>query len=107
MTRTISPANLEKLIQGRRQRLAETTGLVCIINGEYSIWCDEYNFSLRHKGRDERYYTSIESILEDIQTDKEKALMLASATKDLLSVRQAIIEARRWMEEVVRPLFQK
>ena len=46
-------------------------------------------------------------VLADIQESKEKELMLAGKTKDLLSVRQAILDARQWMEQVVKPLLRK
>jgi hypothetical protein len=97
----------EKLKKGRQEKLKKENGLICKINDEIEIWADKYQYILRindNKNND-TYYQSIDYILEDLMVMKGKELMLESKTKDIQSVKKSIDESKRWIEDVVRPLF--
>ena len=104
---------IKKMQEGREKAkkvTAELTGVVCRFKdrkNEYEISSTPYQYSLMINGSDDTktYFPSIESALMELLEQKEKKLMIKSKEKDLLSVRQAVLDARKWMKRVVHPLI--
>lgn len=103
--RSLNPEQLQKIQEGRKKHLARTNGLVCAIDGRIQIWADQYQFILKIDGSVEGYYPSISSVLDSLLDSKTKELMIADKRKDLISVREAIVEAHKWLNEVVSPIL--
>jgi hypothetical protein len=98
----------ENLKKGRKEYLKKENGLVCKINDEIEIWADKYQYILKISGNDNNnsYFSSIDHIFDELLLIKEKEFMLAGKTKDILSVKKSIDDSKKWLEEVVRPLFK-
>jgi len=96
---------IQKLVDGRKEYLQKNNGLVCIIDERIEIWADEYQFVLKKNEQTKGYFGSIEMVLDELLSMKQKELMIANKRKDLLSAKQAIEESRVWMEEIINPLF--
>ena len=91
--------------------MSELSGIVCKFKDgstEYEISSTNYQYSLMINNSDEckTYHPSIESVLDELLTIKEKKLMVKSKEKDLLSVRQSVLSARKWMADIVHPLIE-
>lgn len=105
---------LKKMKEGRKkaeETKKELNGVVCKIKdgkNEYIISATPYQYSLMINKNEESktYHPSIENVLDELLEIKEKKLMIISKQKDLLSVRQAVLDARKWMKHVVAPLIR-
>jgi hypothetical protein len=99
---------IEKLKKGREEYLKKENGLVCKINDRLEVWVDRYQYILKVDGNDNNntYFTSVEHIFDELLFIKEKEFMLASKAKDILSVKKSIDESKKWLEEIIKPLFK-
>lgn len=104
--KNLNPAHLQKIKEGREKHLALTNGLVCNIDEHAQIWADQHQFILKVDGSAEGFYPDITSVLESLFNSKAKALMVANKRKDLIGVRDAILEARKWLMEIVAPILE-
>lgn len=98
----------EKLKKGRQKYLENNYGLVCKIDDDIEIWADKYQYILKAGGNENNnsYFSSFDHIFDELLFTKEKELMLASKNKNMLSVKQSIDDAKKWLEEIVKPLFR-
>ncbi|MDP2736491.1 MAG: hypothetical protein Q8O59_01755 [bacterium] len=104
--RSLNAEHLQKIQEGRKNHLARTNGLVCTIDERIQIWADQYQFILKVDGSLEGYYPDIISVLHSLFDSKAKELMIADKRKDLISVRDAIVQAQKWLNEVVSPILE-
>ena len=88
----------------RKETIDNSTGLICKIGKDIKISVDLYQFILSNQGR-LTYHHNIASVLRELLECKQKELMVASTKKDLLSVKESIENAQKWMEDIVEPLF--
>lgn len=96
----------KRLAEGRQRYLDEQCGLVARIDDNLEIRADPYQFILVEKAsKNSSYFPSIDGIIEELMHMKSKELMLQKPAKNLVSVREAIIESRLWINDVVRPLL--
>jgi len=88
----------------------ELNGIICRFKdgkNEYVVSSTAYQYSLVINNSETltTYHPSIESVLDELLTIKQKSLMVKSKTKDLLSVRQSILDGKEWMKKIVHPLI--
>ena len=93
------------------EKTKELSGLICVIkdgDDTYEIQASTYQFTLTLNNCQENksYHVDIYSILEDILHRHEKKLMIADNRNNLIAVKEAIIEAQKWMEKIVRPVLE-
>ena len=112
--REMNKEQIKKMQEGREkaeETKKELNGIVCKFKdgkNEYEISATPYQYSLMiNESEDSKtYHPSVEDVLMELLEQKEKKLMIKSKTKDLLSVRQAVLDARKWMKKVVNPLIE-
>jgi len=80
-------------------------GIVCKIDDNIVIMADQYQFTLSITGRSTSYYPCFYMVLDELFDYKSKELMIASDEKTLLSVKKSLDEAKKWMKDLVEPLF--
>ena len=93
------------------KKTKELYGLVCVIkdgNDTYEICANSNQFILTINGSQENksYHINIYSILEDILHRHEKKLMIADNRNNLIAVKEAIVDSKKWMEEIVCPILK-
>jgi hypothetical protein len=103
--KNLSAEHLQKIQEGRKKHLARTNGLVCAIDERIQIWADEYQYILKIDGSVEGYYPGIACVLQTLFESKAKELMIADRRKDLIGVREAIVQAHKWLYEIVMPIL--
>lgn len=91
----------EKVVEKRKETKEKHTGLVCRIEKGVEVLADPYQFILNNEGRF-TFHGTISSVLDELLEYKEKELMIASKTKNMLSVKKAIEESQEWMENIVK-----
>lgn len=94
----------EKIVEKSKKTKEKHTGLVCRI-GNIRIEADPYQYTLDNGGR-LTFHGTISSVLDELLEYKEKELMIASKTKNMLSVKKAIEESQEWMESIVKPALK-
>lgn len=101
---------IDKMQQGR-EKAKEMYGKVCVLrdgSDKFEIHADSLQYILTSNGNLENksYFHTMDALLIDLLERKEKKNMIASTKKDLLSVRQAIVDAQQWMYTIVKPLLE-
>ncbi len=98
--KTLTKEAMKKMKEGRDK----SYGLVCKI-GKIKITTDPYQFTIDNEGR-VTYHSTIGEVLDELVEQKEKDLMIASKEKTLVSIHDSIKEARKWLNNEVKPLFK-
>jgi len=111
MKKTISENHKKILKEARAKALeikSQTEGLICKISDDIEIWADRYQYILKISDRYNytTYHATITQVLDDLLEYKEKQLMTESERKDVVSIQKSVIDARKWMKEVVGPLIK-
>lgn len=98
-----------KIKLGRQKYLDEKVGLVCQIDDDIKIFVDVYQYILKigDGSKHTYYFSSIEQVIEELMDLKSKEIMLQKEDKSLESVHQSIREAKKWLAEILEPLFSK
>ena len=100
-----------KKMQAGREKAAEMYGLICEFkdgSDKFEVHADSRQFILTTNDNDENksYYHSVGALLTDLLERKEKKIMIADNRNNLIAVREAIVEARSWMEKTIRPFLE-
>jgi len=81
--------------------------LICHIDKNLEIWADIHQYILRKDNNPNKnsYYSSLESIIQDVLQLKIKQFASESVKKDLKGLGQSIKKAEFYVHETLRPML--
>ena len=99
----------EIMQQQRKEKLREECGLVCKIDKDVGIYVDQFQYILVMGTSDNSrtYHTTIESVVDEMLSSKNKRVMLTFKNKNVESIIRAHEDLKKWFDEIVMPKLKK
>ena len=106
---TIKTKQQSIMQQKRKEKTQEECGLICKIDKEIEIHVDQFQYILVMGSSDNNrtYHTTIEDVVIEMLSTKNKRLMLIFKNKNVESIIQAHKDLKKWFDEIVMPKLNK